>query len=215
MWTFSITPNSTLVWSRLCVRASCLIMFYLHFPGAQAARSLSRTSVTLRSTRATTSRMMPMPKMALRSSTSMRSASMKAACTAKLPTTSTASVQAAASPLPPPARWPPISANTSVGTSAPPVSWASPPPSCRRRTSQRNRATMTWWISPPSAARTQAWVPRPRPSSPPLYRTCWPHPPLLSPPPQQATLSSLHLHCPAQASVCPACCRRPCPATCR
>ena len=79
-------------------------LFSVLLSGAQAAPSPSKTSVTSRSTRATTSRMMPMPKMASRSSTNTRSASTKAACTAKPPTTSTASVQAADSPLPPLAR---------------------------------------------------------------------------------------------------------------
>lgn len=191
------------------------IVMCSRFPGAPAAPSPSKTNVTLRSTRATTSRMMPMPKTASKSSTNMRSASTKAACTAKPPTTSTVSAQAAASPLPPLARWPPTNANTNAGTSAPRVSWASPPPFWHPRMSQRIQATMTWWTSQPSAARTPAWVPRRPPNSPPLCHTCWPHPLLLCPPPQLAQSSSLLMHWPLQVSGCPACCPRPCPVTCQ
>lgn len=159
---------------------------------------------------------MPMPKMASRSSISTRSASTRDACTAKQPTTSTASAQAAALPLPPPAKWPPTSANMSAGTSAPPVSWASLPPSWCQKMNQRNRATTTWWTSQLSAARTPAWVPRLLPNSLPLYHIYWPHPLLLSPHHHhQATASSSHPRCLVQASVCPACCPRPCPAICR
>lgn len=207
-------PTALSYWGGFFKGTPFLIIFSILFSGVQAAHSLSRISVTSRSTRATTSRMMPMPKMALRSSTNMRSASMRDACTAKPPTTSTASAQAAASPLPRPARWPLTNANTSAGTSAPLVSWASPPPSWHQRMSQRNQATMTWWTSRPSAARTPAWVPHPRPSSL-LYRTCWLHLPLLSPPLHRAMPSSLHPHCPVQVNACPVCCPRPFPAICQ
>lgn len=172
----SLCRSSDPVCFPLCVLSS----------GAQAAPSPSRTSVTSRSTRATTSRTTPMPKMASRSSTNTRNASMRDVSTARPLTISTAFARAVASPSPPPARWRPTSANTSGATSAPPASWACPRPSYPQKMNLKNPAMMTWWTFRPSAARTRVWVPR-RPHSPPLRHTWWSRPPPPCPRPRPAT----------------------------